>query len=82
MIVAMCTSNNTYIILVCLCFLFAATAYGDGVYFAKDAKYAARDQYSPRDSRGHKHMYLAKVLTGEYTKGRSGMKEPPAKDPT
>ena len=52
------------------------------MYFAKDAQYAARDQYSPRDSRGHKHMYLAKVLTGEYTKGRSGMKEPPAKDPT
>ena len=58
-----------------------ATMCGDGVYFAKDATYSARDMYSPRDGNGQKYMYLAKVLTGEFTKGYSGMKEPPAKDP-
>ena len=61
----------------------SATAYGYGVYFTKDAQYSARDIYSPPDSNGHKHIYLAKVLTGLYTKGSSGMREPPARrDPT
>ena len=56
--------------------------HGMGVYFAKGAKYSANDRYSPRDDgSGHKHMYLAKVLVGEYTKGVKGMKEPPPKDP-
>ena len=59
-----------------------ATACGRGVYFAKDAQYSARDIYSPPDRNGHKHMYLAKVLTGVYTKGSSDMREPPAKDRT
>ena len=60
----------------------SATAYGYGVYFTKDAQYSARDTYSPPDSNGHKHIYLAKVLTGLYTEGSSDMREPPARDPT
>ena len=61
----------------------SATAYGYGVHFAKDAQYSARDTYSPPDSNGHKHiLYLAKVLTGLYTKGSSDMREPPVRDPT
>ena len=68
-----------------MCFLPSciAIAFGQGVYFTTDAQYAARDLYSEPDRNvyGHKHMYLAKVLTGEYTKGRRDMKEPPSKDP-
>ena len=61
----------------------SATVHGHGVYFAKDAQYSARDKYSPPDSNGHKHISLAKVLTGLFTKGSSDMREPPARrDPT
>lgn len=56
-----------------------ATAYGDGVYFARDASYSAQDTYSVRDSNGDKRMYLCKVLTGEYTIGDYGMRTPPLK---
>lgn len=56
-----------------------ATAYGRGVYFARDASYSARDQYSPRDSSFHKYMFLTKVLTGEYTAGNSHLLTPPPK---
>lgn len=56
-----------------------ATAYGDGVYFARDASYSVRDTYSVPDSNGNKRMYLCKVLTGEYTIGGYGMRTPPLK---
>ena len=53
--------------------------YGEGVYFAKDAAYSARDRYSKQDTEsGHKYMYLARVLVGKYTKGDKGIKKPPA----
>lgn len=60
-------------------FNVTATAYGDGVYFAVNADYSARDTYSRPDGQGHKRMYLCKVLTGEFTKGMKGMRVPPAK---
>ena len=53
--------------------------YGKGVYFARDASYSASDQYSPRDGNGYKHMFLAKVLTGEFTVGNQQYITPPAK---
>ncbi|CAG2197260.1 PARP10_14_15 [Mytilus edulis] len=56
-----------------------ATAYGDGVYFARDASYSAQGTYSVPDSNGNKRMYLCKVLTGEYTYGQGGMRMPPTK---
>ena len=56
--------------------------YGRGVYFARDASGAANDRYSPRDNNGHKHMYLARVLVGEYTVGKKDLIVPPPKDPT
>lgn len=56
-----------------------ATPYGEGVYFAVNANYAAKDTYSRPDSQGHKSMYLCKVLTGEYTMGAKGMRAPPQK---
>jgi hypothetical protein len=54
-----------------------ATAYGQGVYFARDASYSASDTYSPPDDEGVKHMYRAKVLAGMTTLGDSSMLEPP-----
>ena len=54
--------------------------YGQGVYFARDASYSARENYSPRDTHGYKYIYLAKALTGEFIKGDSSMIVPPHKD--
>ena len=63
------------------CFLiFSAARYGNGVYFALQASYAARSTYSPPDPYGFRYMYLAKVLVGEYTVGRQGMLTPPVKN--
>ncbi|XP_078312815.1 protein mono-ADP-ribosyltransferase PARP14-like [Crassostrea virginica] len=56
-----------------------ATAFGEGVYFAVSAGYSVRDIYSKPDTQGHKRIYLCNVLTGEYTKGRAGMRVPPTK---
>ena len=55
--------------------------YGKGAYFARDATYSNRDTYSVPDGNGVKYMYVARVLTGEYTVGNSSMVVPPAKDP-
>ena len=57
----------------------AATSYGRGVYFARDASYSASNTYSPRDSSYNKHMFLARVLTGEYAPGYSTDIEPQPK---
>ncbi|XP_065146256.1 uncharacterized protein [Paramisgurnus dabryanus] len=54
--------------------------YGNGTYFAVDPSYSARG-YSQPDASGHKRMYLAKVLVGDYTRGKAGMLVPPAKRP-
>ncbi|XP_066507279.1 protein mono-ADP-ribosyltransferase PARP14-like [Hoplias malabaricus] len=52
--------------------------YGNGAYFAVDPSYSSRG-YSKPDQLGHKRMYLAKVLVGDYTTGKSGLLSPPAK---
>ena len=57
----------------------AATSYGRGVYFARDASYSARNTYSPRDRDYNKYMFLVRVLTGEYTLGYSTDIEPSPK---
>ncbi|XP_078466482.1 protein mono-ADP-ribosyltransferase PARP14-like isoform X2 [Lampetra planeri] len=57
-----------------------ATLYGDGVYFAVKADYSANDTYSPPDGNGSKYIYTARVLTGKYTIGKEGMKQPPPID--
>ncbi|KAM9305745.1 protein mono-ADP-ribosyltransferase PARP14-like [Gastrophryne carolinensis] len=62
-----------------------AAAYGNGTYFAINASYSASSTYARPDASGQKHMYLARVLTGEYCAGHHGMVMPPAKssaDPT
>ncbi|XP_068752249.1 uncharacterized protein [Montipora capricornis] len=53
-------------------------AYGDGVYFAKQAFYSRG--YSKKGPRGECYMYLAKVLVGKYTTGEQEMKAPPSRD--
>ncbi|KAJ6665477.1 hypothetical protein lerEdw1_003318 [Lerista edwardsae] len=62
-----------------------AAMYGNGTYFAVDAKYSASDGYSKPDANGQKYMYLARVLVGEYCAGEAGLVVPRAKqgtDPT
>ncbi|XP_022787787.1 poly [ADP-ribose] polymerase 14-like [Stylophora pistillata] len=59
--------------------------YGKGVYFAKEASYSASSQYSPPGPTGFRHMYLARVLVGDYTVGKKDIIVPPSKtlnDPT
>uniref|UniRef100_A0A672ZYX7 Poly [ADP-ribose] polymerase n=1 Tax=Sphaeramia orbicularis TaxID=375764 RepID=A0A672ZYX7_9TELE len=57
-----------------------AAMFGKGSYFAIDPAYSARG-YAPPDAKGHKRMYLARVLVGDYAQGRGGMITPPAKPP-
>uniref|UniRef100_A0AAZ3SLX8 Poly [ADP-ribose] polymerase n=1 Tax=Oncorhynchus tshawytscha TaxID=74940 RepID=A0AAZ3SLX8_ONCTS len=59
-----------------------AALYGDGTYFAVNAKYSASDKYSKPDPQGQKYMYLCRVLTGDFITGTSGMKVPPTKSTT
>ncbi|XP_041369508.1 protein mono-ADP-ribosyltransferase PARP14-like [Gigantopelta aegis] len=56
-----------------------ATVHGDGVYFAVNASYSAHNTYSRPDAQGHKHLYYASVLTGDFTQGQRGMRVPPVK---
>ncbi|XP_043104773.1 poly(ADP-ribose) polymerase family member 14-related sequence 1 [Puntigrus tetrazona] len=57
-----------------------ATAYGKGTYFALNASYSSSNTYSVPNAQGHKHMYLCRVLTGDYITGNSTMFVPPAKN--
>ena len=52
--------------------------YGKGSYFAVDPVYSAGG-YAQPDVNGHKRMYQARVLVGDYTQGSDGMKAPPPK---
>ncbi|XP_076023922.1 poly(ADP-ribose) polymerase family member 14-related sequence 1 isoform X2 [Genypterus blacodes] len=56
-----------------------ATCYGNGTYFAVNASYSAGDTYSRPDALGQKSMYVCRVLTGDFTVGRSGIIVPPDK---
>ena len=67
--------------------LLSAARHGNGVYFAVDASYSASPTYSPPDpTTGMRYMYLARVLVGDYTVGKEGLRVPPNKlnpnDPT
>ncbi|KTF83681.1 hypothetical protein cypCar_00013089 [Cyprinus carpio] len=57
-----------------------AAAYGNGTYFALNASYSSSNTYSVPNAQGQKHMYLCRVLTGDYTRGQTGMIVPPAKN--
>jgi hypothetical protein len=49
--------------------------YGDGTYFARDAKYS--DSYAQTLPSGQKQMLLVDVVVGRWTKGVKGMKTCP-----
>ena len=49
--------------------------FGLGVYFATSASYSHK--FASPDQNGHRKMFLAEVITGQYTKGSQGMKVPP-----
>lgn len=49
------------------------------MYFAVNVNYSIGDTYSRPDANNHKRMFLCKVLTGEFCKGNSSLKVPPAK---
>ena len=52
---------------------------GNGAYFAVDPQYSARG-YAKPDRSGHKRMYLARVLVGDFTQGSGGLLAPPARN--
>ncbi|XP_046582963.1 E3 ubiquitin-protein ligase mind-bomb-like isoform X1 [Haliotis rubra] len=52
--------------------------YGQGAYFAVDAKYS--DGYAKEDARRHRFMFLAKVLVGKSRQGNPELKRPPVLD--
>ncbi|XP_033882098.1 protein mono-ADP-ribosyltransferase PARP12-like isoform X1 [Acipenser ruthenus] len=53
------------------------TAYGKGSYFARDASYS--HSYTMCTS-GHRIMFVARVLVGEATAGKTSYLRPPSKD--
>uniref|UniRef100_A0A3P8NU03 Poly [ADP-ribose] polymerase n=1 Tax=Astatotilapia calliptera TaxID=8154 RepID=A0A3P8NU03_ASTCA len=55
-----------------------AAMYGNGSYFAADPCYSAGNYATP-NTNGHKRMYQARVLVGDYTQGQKGMITPPPK---
>uniref|UniRef100_A0A3B3ZDH5 Poly [ADP-ribose] polymerase n=1 Tax=Periophthalmus magnuspinnatus TaxID=409849 RepID=A0A3B3ZDH5_9GOBI len=57
-----------------------ATIFGQGVYFAVNSALSISQQYSPPNVDGHKFIFVAKVLTGDYTKGDHSMKTAPLKE--
>lgn len=54
--------------------------YGNGTYFAVDPVYSGQSYATP-NAKGHKRMYLARVLVGEFTLGKRGLITPPSKGP-
>lgn len=58
--------------------LSAAALYGKGTYFAVDPVYSA-NRYATPDESGHKRMYLARVLVGDFTQGKRDLIKPPNK---
>ncbi|CAK6439017.1 unnamed protein product [Pipistrellus nathusii] len=57
------------------------TLYGQGVYFAKRASLSVQDRYSPPDAEGHKAVFVARVLTGDYGLGHRQLRAPPLRAP-
>lgn len=47
-----------------------ATAFGKGVYFARDASYSSSSTYSRPNDQGVQHMFLVRVVVGQYCLGK------------
>ncbi|KAJ8320678.1 hypothetical protein KUTeg_002265 [Tegillarca granosa] len=54
--------------------------YGQGSYFAADAKYPDSG-YARKDKDGFKWMFIVKVLAGKFIVGKSDLRRPPPIDP-
>ena len=59
-----------------------ATAYGKGIYFARDASYSTYPLYSERDANGVQSIFLARVVVGEYCRGVENALVPAVRDAT
>ena len=57
-----------------------ATRFGEGSYFARDACYS--HHYAKTDAHGFRHVFVAKVLVGSFTKGHASYRKPPPKFPS
>ncbi|XP_072233038.1 uncharacterized protein [Leuresthes tenuis] len=57
-----------------------ATVFGHGTYFAVNANYSASPVYSRPAADGTQVIFVARVLTGVFTPGRSDMKVPPPRN--
>src|SRR6218665_768676 len=57
----------------------SATAFGKGVYFARDWTYSAHPTYSPQNTQGFKFIYQARVLAGEFILGNPEYFDAPLK---
>ena len=53
------------------------TLYGKGAYFARDASYSSSTTYSRPNAQGVQHMFLARVVIGEYCRGVQNALAPP-----
>ena len=53
--------------------------FGNGTYFAVNADYSARSRYAKPNANEIKHIYVTKVLVGDYIRGSQGMVTPPPK---
>ena len=62
-------------------FFITAAYFGKGVYFAVNAWYSAQPKYSAPDKDGNQHMFVCRVLVGEYTVGKAHMKVAPPLHP-
>lgn len=49
------------------------------MYFAVNASYSCQGQYSRPDTVGIRRIYFCRVLTGDFTIGKHGMRVPPVK---
>jgi len=50
--------------------------YGKGVYFARDASYSATTTYSCPNDKGIQHIFLCRVVVGEYCLGKNNALTP------
>ena len=56
------------------------SVFGEGSYFARDASNS--HTFAKEDASGFRHVFVAKVLVGSYTKGHSSYRRPPPKVPS
>ena len=51
------------------------------MYFALNANYSAQKLYAEPNQDGHKSIFICRVIIGEYTLGKKGMRVAPALKP-